>query len=36
MSPDQNIIFGESPANAPTPIKAWFPQDEGTGRQFIY
>jgi hypothetical protein len=36
LSGDKNIIFGESPAGGPTPIKAWFPQDERTGRQFIY
>jgi hypothetical protein len=36
MSRNQNIVFGEGPAHAPTPIKAWFPQDEQTGRQFIY
>ena len=32
----QSIIFGEGPADAPTPIKSWYPQDENTGRQFIY
>jgi hypothetical protein len=36
MPSDQSIIFGEGPANAPTPIKSWYPQDERTGRQFIY
>jgi hypothetical protein len=36
MPSSQMIMFGEASANAPTPIKAWFPQDDSTGRQFIY
>jgi len=33
---DVSIVFGEAPTNIPTPVKAWYPQDEQTGRQFIY
>jgi hypothetical protein len=30
------ITLGEAPAGQPQPIKTWFPQDETTGREFIY
>lgn len=36
MKPDTGIVFGESPSGTPHPIKAWFPQDSQTGREFIY
>lgn len=36
MPLSQHIVFGEGPADAPTPITAWFFKDERTGRQFIY
>lgn len=36
MSSAQRIIFGEAPEGIPTPISTWYPQDENTGRQFIY
>ena len=32
----QNLVVGQAPAQSPAPIKAWFPQDERTGRQFTY
>ena len=33
---DTKLVLGESPAGTPPPIKVWYPQDERTGRQFIY
>jgi hypothetical protein len=30
------ITLGETPANGPQPITAWYPQGETFGRQFIY
>jgi len=33
---DQPVIFGESSAGTPTPIKAWFPEGSDSGREFIY
>ena len=30
------IVFGEASAANPPRIKAWYPQDDRTGRQFIY
>ena len=30
------IMLGEAPAGQPQPIKTWFPEDETTGREFIY
>jgi hypothetical protein len=36
MPKGQSIVFGEGPTHTAPPIKAWFPQDERTGRQFIY
>ena len=30
------ISLGESPAGTPPPVKAWYPQDETRGREFIY
>ena len=36
VKPDNGIVFGESPSGMPRPIKAWFPQDSETGREFIY
>jgi hypothetical protein len=36
MSPDQVISFSEASASAPQPVRAWWPEGESTGRQFIY
>ena len=36
MSASQPVSFGEGPAHAPQPIKAWWPNGESTGREFIY
>jgi len=33
---DAAIVLGETPAGTPPQIKVWYPQDERTGRQFIY
>ena len=33
---DTKLVLGETPAGTPPPIKVWYPQDESTGRQFIY
>jgi hypothetical protein len=30
------ITLGEAPTGQPQPIKTWFPEDETTGREFIY
>ena len=30
------IIFGETPAGTPSPVKAWYPEGETRGREFIY
>jgi hypothetical protein len=30
------ITFGETPAGNPPPVKAWYPQSETLGREFIY
>ena len=30
------ISLGESPAGSPQPIRAWYPQGETLGREFIY
>ena len=32
----QVVSLGEAAAGAPIPIKAWYPDNESTGRQFIY
>ncbi len=31
-----SIVFGEQPAGQPSAVKAWFPDSETLGRQFIY
>ena len=36
MGLDTSIILGESPSGTPRPIKVWFPEQSGTGREFIY
>jgi hypothetical protein len=36
MRRNQAISFSEAPATAAQPIAAWWPQDESTGRRFIY
>ena len=33
---DTKLVLGETLAGTPPPIKVWYPQDELTGRQFIY
>ena len=30
------ITFGETPAGTPPPVKAWYPENEIRGREFIY
>jgi hypothetical protein len=30
------IAFGETPAGTPPPVKAWYPQGETLGREFLY
>ena len=30
------ITFGETPAGTPPPVKAWYPQGETLGREFLY
>ena len=30
------IIFGEAKAGTPSPVKAWYPEGETRGREFIY
>ena len=30
------ITFGETPAGTPPPVKAWYPESETRGREFIY
>src|SRR5690349_18952030 len=32
----QVLTFGEAPRGTPMPITAWFPEEVGDGRQFIY
>jgi hypothetical protein len=36
MSRDDRVSLGESAAGVPPPILAWWPQNESTGRQFVY
>ena len=36
LSRNQVVSLGESVQGAPIPIKAWYPDNESTGRQFIY
>ena len=36
MHPGQVVTIGEAPAGAPTPIKAWYPEGETLGHQFIW
>jgi hypothetical protein len=31
-----SITLGETPAGTPPPVKAWYPQSETRGREFIY
>lgn len=33
---DATISLGESPAGTPPPVKAWYPQSETRGREFLY
>ena len=33
---DASIILGETAAGAPPKVKAWYPQNETRGREFIY
>jgi hypothetical protein len=36
MSANRPITFAEARPDVPQPIAVWWPQDESTGRQFIY
>ena len=36
LSRDQNVSLGESAAGVAPPITTWWPQNESTGRQFVY
>jgi hypothetical protein len=36
LKPGQVVTFGEAPRGTPLPIKAWFPDEVGDGRGFIY
>jgi len=36
MKRDQSVSLGESAAGVAAPITAWWPQNESTGRQFVY
>ena len=31
-----SVTLGETPAGTPPPVKAWYPQSETRGREFIY
>ena len=33
---DSSIVLGETPAGIPPMVKAWYPQSETRGREFIY
>ena len=33
---EATITFGETPAGTPPPVKAWYPQSETLGREFLY
>jgi hypothetical protein len=36
MNAKHVITFGEAPRNSAPPIRIWYPQDGGDGREFIY
>ncbi len=36
MNRDRNVSLGEAAAGVAPPITAWWPQNESTGRQFVY
>jgi hypothetical protein len=36
MSRHDSVSLGESAAGVPPPIMAWWPQNESTGREFVY
>jgi hypothetical protein len=36
MAADQAVVFGESPAGQPPPIKVWYPLHAIDGREFRY
>jgi hypothetical protein len=36
LKPGTVITFGESAAGVAPPLDAWYPDDSGTGRQFVY
>ena len=36
MNRDRNVSLGEAAAGVAAPITAWWPQNESTGRQFVY
>jgi hypothetical protein len=31
-----SITLGETPAGTPPPVKAWYPESETRGREFVY
>ena len=36
LNPTRVVTLGEAPKNSAPPIKIWYPQDGGDGREFIY
>ena len=36
LNPKHVVTLGEAPKNSAPPIKIWYPQDGGDGREFIY
>ena len=36
VSQEQMITFAEAQPNVPRPIAVWWPENESTGRQFVY
>ena len=36
MRPGQVVTIGEAAAGSPTPIKAWYPEGEKVGHQFVW
>jgi hypothetical protein len=36
MSRHESVSLGESAAGVAPPITAWWPENESTGRQFVY
>jgi hypothetical protein len=36
MTLDTSVVFGESRSGSPRRLNVWFPENERSGRQFIY